>query len=123
MSDGASAPVLRRHWLGRPGWASLALVAAALVVIPVAMLVTGILEPDTQMWREQWDTRLPNQIVATSVLLIGVVTVSTLLGVALAWLVSAYSFPGRRVCHPCPRLPDRSIRRTVQLLSPHAPAM
>ena len=61
------------------------------------MLVTGILKPDTQMWRDQWDTRLPNQIVATSVLLIGVVTVSTVLGVALAWLVSAYSFPGRRV--------------------------
>ena len=97
MSNGASAPVLRRHWLGRPGWASLALVSAALVVIPVAMLVTGILKPDTQMWRDQWDTRLPNQIVATSVLLIGVVTVSTMLGVALAWLVSAYSFPGRRV--------------------------
>ncbi|HZB43181.1 MAG TPA: iron ABC transporter permease [Ilumatobacter sp.] len=97
MSDGARAPALRRHWLDRPGWALLALVAAALVVVPVAMLVTGILRPDTQMWRAQWDTRLPHQIVATLTLLIGVIGVSTVLGVSLAWLVSAYTFPGRRV--------------------------
>ncbi len=97
MNQRASAPVLRRHWLGRPGWALLAIVAAALVVIPVAMLVVSILRPDTAMWREQWDTRLPHQITTTLVLLTGVVAVSTVLGVSLAWLVSAYSFPGRRV--------------------------
>src|SRR4029079_17119123 len=97
VSDGASAPALRRHWLGRPGWALLAIIAALLVVVPVAMLVTSIFHPDTQMWREQWDTRLPHQIVATLTLLVGVITVSTWLGVSLAWLVSAYTFPGRRV--------------------------
>jgi len=75
----------------------LAIIAAVLVVVPVAMLVTSIFHPDTQMWREQWDTRLPHQIVATLTLLVGVITVSTLLGVSLAWLVSAYTFPGRRV--------------------------
>ena len=66
MSQGAaSAPVLRRHWLGRPGWAALAIIAAVLVVVPVAMLITGVLRPDTEKWREQWDTRLPDQIVTT----------------------------------------------------------
>ena len=97
MSEGAHAPTLRRHWLGRPGWALVAIVAAVLVVVPVAMLVSSILHPDTQMWRDQWDTRLPSQIVATLTLLVGVISVSTVLGVSLAWLVSAYSFPGRRV--------------------------
>ena len=42
MSATASGPVLRRHWLGRPGWALLSMVAAALVVVPVAMLVAGV---------------------------------------------------------------------------------
>ena len=97
MSEGALAPTLRRHWLGRPGWALVAIVAAVLVVVPVAMLVSSILRPDIEMWRDQWDTRLPGQIVATLTLLVGVVAVSTVLGVSLAWLVSAYSFPGRRV--------------------------
>ena len=90
-------PVLRRHWLGRPGWALLAVAAAALVLIPLAMLLSSIVHPNTEVWRQQWDTRLPEQIVSTVVLLVGVVSVSCVLGVGLAWLVSAYSFPGRAV--------------------------
>ena len=73
MSQGAHAPTLRRHWLGRPGWALVATAAAVLVVVPVAMLVSSILHPDTQMWRDQWDTRLPGQIVDTLTLLVGVI--------------------------------------------------
>ena len=88
---------LRRRWLGHPGWVAVATVAAALVVIPVAMLAVSILRPNTSMWRQQWDTRLPGQIIDTLLLLIGVVCVSTVLGVGLAWVSSAYRFPGRRV--------------------------
>ena len=91
----ATGVVLRRHWLGRPGWAALAIVTAALVLIPVGMLATSIVDPSTEVWRQQWDTRLPDQIVSTLVLVVGVVSVSTVLGVSLAWLVSAYTFPGR----------------------------
>ena len=49
------------------------------------------------MWRQQWDTRLPDQIVTTISLTVGVVTASVVLGVGLAWLVGAHRFPGRRV--------------------------
>jgi iron(III) transport system permease protein len=92
-----AAPRLRPGWLGRPGWGALAGVVAALVVIPVAMLAVSILRPNTEVWRQQWDTRLPAQIVDTLVLLTGVVSLSTVLGVGLAWLLSAYRFPGRRI--------------------------
>ena len=42
------------------------------------------------MWRQQWRTRLPDQIVSTLVLTGGVVAVSVVLGVGLAWLVGAH---------------------------------
>ncbi|MDQ3350540.1 MAG: ABC transporter permease subunit, partial [Actinomycetota bacterium] len=68
-----------------------------MAVIPVAMLATSVLAPNGEVWREQWRTRLPDQLIATATLVVGVGTVSILLGTSLAWLVSAYQFPGRRV--------------------------
>ena len=50
----------------------MALVLAALVVIPIGFLAIGILDPETEVWRQQWDTRLPGQLVDTAVLLVGV---------------------------------------------------
>ncbi len=93
---GAASTRLRRRWGGRPGWALLSILTAALVVLPVAMLIASVVRPDVEMWRQQWDTRLPEQIMSTLVLLTGVVSLSTMLGVSLAWLVTAHTFPGRR---------------------------
>src|SRR5829696_4002210 len=59
------------------------------------MLVTSVLRPDTAVWRQQWATRLPEQLVTTIVLTVGVVACSIALGVALAWLVGSHRFPGR----------------------------
>ncbi|MET0578863.1 MAG: ABC transporter permease subunit, partial [Ilumatobacteraceae bacterium] len=87
----------RRTALGRLGWATTAVIAAALVVIPIGMLASSILTPSTDVWREQWQTRLPGEIVDTLVLVTGVGFCSIVLGTGLAWLVAAYRFPGRRV--------------------------
>jgi iron(III) transport system permease protein len=92
-----STRVHRRHRLGRIGWAASAVVAAALVVVPIGMLAVSVLRPNTEMWRQQWRTRLPGEIVSTLVLVGGVAGCSIVLGTGLAWLVSAYRFPGRRV--------------------------
>lgn len=81
----------------RWGWPTVALVVAALVVIPVAFLGTSILDPNGEVWRQQWDTRLPGQLRNTAVLLIGVSVGSLALGCGLAWLVSAYRFPGSKL--------------------------
>ncbi|MET0578694.1 MAG: iron ABC transporter permease, partial [Ilumatobacteraceae bacterium] len=93
----ASTRVRHRHRLGRLGWATTAVVAAALVVVPIGMLAVSVLRPNTEMWRQQWRTRLPGEIVSTLVLVGGVAGCSIVLGTGLAWLVSAYRFPGRRV--------------------------
>ena len=106
MIDGAAPPaavdrpigaVVRGRRLDRPGWVAAAVVVAALAIVPIAMLATSVLQPNTAVWRQQWQTRLPDQIVATLVLTVGVLVVSIALGVGLAWLVSAHRFPGRRV--------------------------
>ena len=86
---------LRR--VGRPGWVAAPVVVAVLATIPIAALATSVLRPNREVWRQQWDTRLPDQIVTTITLTVGVVTASVVLGVGLAWLVGAHRFPGRRV--------------------------
>ncbi len=70
---------------------------AAFVAVPVLLLVSSVLTPSTEVWRQQWDTRLPGQLVDTTILLLGVSSLSLLVGSSLAWLVSAYRFPGSRI--------------------------
>ncbi|MEO6652491.1 MAG: iron ABC transporter permease [Ilumatobacteraceae bacterium] len=76
------------------GWSASAIVAATLVVVPVGMLATSVLSPSRDVWAQQWSTRLPGELVTTAVLLVGVAVGSIVLGAGLAWLVSAYRFPG-----------------------------
>jgi iron(III) transport system permease protein len=78
-------------------WPLLVLGLAGLVLLPVAMMVAEALTPDTDVWRHLWDTELPEMFRSTVALLV-LVTIGTMfLGVSLAWLVSAYRFPGRSV--------------------------
>lgn len=79
------------------GWPAISLGLAALVVIPVAFLAVSILDPNGEVWRQQWDTRLPGQLRATATLLAGVAVGTLVVGCGLAWLVSAYRFPGSRL--------------------------
>jgi len=87
----------RRDRWGRLGWTWSSVAVAALVIAPVAMLATSILQPNVEVWRAQWDTRLPGQLVDTTLLLVGVAIGTVVVGSGLAWLVTAYRFPGSRV--------------------------
>jgi iron(III) transport system permease protein len=86
------------HWGRRSGrsWSWASVVAAVLVVVPVVMLAGSILRPRRDVWSQQWSTRLPGELWATAVLLVGVAVGSTVLGAGLAWLTAAYRFPGSR---------------------------
>src|SRR5918995_2264770 len=97
-SDAAARPRVRRlDRMGRRAWTAFAVVAATIVVVPIGMLGVSILPPDPEFWGQQWETRLPEEIVSTVVLVAGVGSLSVVLGVGLAWLISAHRFPGRRV--------------------------
>lgn len=86
----------RRDRWGRRWWTWSPVVVAVLVIAPVAMLATSILQPNVDVWREQWNTRLPREIVDTTLLLVGVGLGTIVVGSGLAWLVTAYRFPGSR---------------------------
>ncbi len=79
------------------GWPASSILIAAFVALPVFLLSLSILRPNTAIWQQQWNTRLPKQLAETAILLTGVSVSSLILGSVLAWLVSAYRFPGSKL--------------------------
>lgn len=73
----------------------LPLLIAALIVLPVALLLTELLTPNVELWRRLWQTSLPAMIGNTLRLVAGVGLGTFLVGTGFAWLVTAYEFPGR----------------------------
>ncbi|AHB58963.1 ABC transporter permease [Pseudomonas aeruginosa] len=69
---------------------------AALVLLPLSVLLLSWLEIDREIWSHLWDTQLPRLLGNTLTLVLGVGIGVTLLGVSLAWLTSLCEFPGRR---------------------------
>lgn len=78
-------------------WSLLVLGVAGLIVLPVAVVAAEGLTPTPSIWQHLWETRLPTMLTSTLALLFLVGVGTLVLGVSLAWLVSAYQFPGRSV--------------------------
>ncbi|GAA4116009.1 iron ABC transporter permease [Knoellia locipacati] len=79
---------------GRPWWSALVVVIALVVSVPVVSVLV-------QALASAGDLALPGnlgEMVVTTVALLALVGLGTsVLGVGLAWLVTAYDFPGRRL--------------------------
>lgn len=69
---------------------------AALVLLPLSVLLLSWQSIDAGIWQHLWATQLPRLLGNTLTLLVGVGIGVTLLGVSLAWLTSLCQFPGRR---------------------------
>ena len=80
----------RNFWF----WAALSI--ALFTLAPVAVVFTYYGTPETEIWRHLKSTVLPEYISNTLLLVIGVGTGTTLIGVTLAWLTAVCEFPGRR---------------------------
>lgn len=79
---------------GRPGWSLLVLVVAGIVVAPVAaVLVDGLLAAGSL----SLPRGLGSMVLTTLGLMLGVGAGTLAVGGGLAWLVTAYRFPGRDV--------------------------
>lgn len=79
----------RRYWLP--------LLVAGVILLPILGLVVELLMPDLELWGELWSGLLPKMAINTLVLALTVGSLALVLGVSLAWLVSAYDFRGRRL--------------------------
>lgn len=76
---------------------TIALAAAALIALPLASLVRLALTGDAELWPHLAAYVLPTAIVQTALLLLGVAIVAALAGIAPAFLVAGFEFPGRKV--------------------------
>jgi iron(III) transport system permease protein len=79
-------------------WPVLVVGIAALVILPVALMAAEALTPDMDVWRRLWDNGGLGEMLSSTVALCALVSLGTMMiGVSMAWLVSAYRFPGRSV--------------------------
>lgn len=74
---------------------TLPLLIAALIILPLAVLLARLLTPDWALWEHLWQTALPPMLWNTVVLTAGVGIGTTIIGTGAAWLVTAYDFPAR----------------------------
>nr|WP_298171130.1 iron ABC transporter permease [uncultured Pseudomonas sp.] len=77
-------------------WYPLVFGIAALVLLPLSVLLLSWQQVDGEIWAHLWATQMPRLLGNTLLLVTGVGFGVTLLGVSLAWLTSLCEFPGRR---------------------------
>ena len=80
----------------RRRWYVPAVALAALVILPLSVLLLSWQEVDGTIWAHLWQTQLPRLLGNTVQLVLGVAAGVLLLGVSLAWLTALCEFPGRR---------------------------
>src|SRR5688572_16585915 len=74
-----------------------AAIVAALLAVPIVAVLASLAHPATEIWTHLWRTQLVELLLNTGLLLVAVGGGTFVLGAALAWLVVAYDFPGRRL--------------------------
>lgn len=84
-----------RFRLRPDAWNGGALLVAALVALPLLVVLWLALYPERNDWPHLSATILPYLLRNTALLMLGVGLVVTVIGVGLAWLVSLCRFPGR----------------------------
>jgi len=77
-------------------WTPITFAVAALVLLPISVLLLSWAEIDREIWSHLWETQMTRLLGNTLVLVAGVGVGVTVLGVSLAWLTSLCEFPGRR---------------------------
>lgn len=97
MND-ATAPVAvaRRRRARRSVWSAGALVAAAIVAAPVAVVLASLVLPSGETWAHLRSTVLADYVLNTLVLMVAVSLLAGVVGVGTAWTVATMDFPGRR---------------------------
>jgi iron(III) transport system permease protein len=79
------------------GWVVACVAVACILAVPVVVVVGSIFLPGGDAWNHLMATVLPQYIRTTLVLLAAVLVGVGVVGVACAWVVTSYEFPGRRI--------------------------
>lgn len=70
---------------------------AVLLTLPLCYVVVTAMTADLAVWQRLWSTRMPELLLNTLALSIGVTVINLILGVSLAWILTRYTFPGSGV--------------------------
>ena len=88
----------KRHWLSWPsGWAIATWIVAALVVLPIFVVLGSIFADAGEIWEHLADTVLAQYVTNSLLLMVGVGIGVLTIGVGTAWLVTMCAFPGARM--------------------------
>jgi iron(III) transport system permease protein len=87
-------PKLFRHI---DGWKMASALIATAVLIPLLVLFLSFFKPETDIWNHIAEHLLVDLVVNTAVLAAGVLSLTALMGVSLAWLTSVCEYPGRKL--------------------------
>ncbi len=96
----ASLPAVRlprlqwRGWL--TGWRFAAFLVSLVTLVPLAVVLSSIVAPQSDIWAHLSQHVLPEILLNTLWLALGVAAGTGVLGVTLAWLTAVCDFPGRR---------------------------
>lgn len=77
-------------------WRLIPFSIAALVLVPVCVVIFSLFLPADDVWQHLVEATLPRLLINTFWLALGVVVGTLLLGVSLAWFTAVYDFPGRK---------------------------
>ena len=78
------------------GWTLLAVLIAALVILPIVSVGWIAFHPEENIWPHLISTTLPRYFGNTVFLMISVAVISACVGTGAAWLLTMYSFPAAR---------------------------
>jgi len=95
-ADLGIAPGAPRRGGGRLLGHAVCWLPALCVLLPLAVVAWRALDPAGEVWAQVVRYRLTDLLGTTALLLAGVVGLSSAVGVACAWCVTAFEFPGRR---------------------------
>lgn len=79
------------------GWRTGVLFVALVVAMPVLVVFAFLAQPAGDSWRHLAATALPDYVVNSLLLMLGVGAGTLLLGLSTAWISATCEFPGRRV--------------------------
>lgn len=88
-------PAARPRFGDAGGWLVLAWIIAGLVLAPVAALAVIAAQGSGDLWPHLIAYVLPQAVIDTALLLVGVGCIVVTVGTGMAWLVTAYDFRGR----------------------------
>lgn len=81
----------------RLGWPFIAFLLAVLMSVPVLIVTASVFSSSGDVWEHLSTTVLPRYVTTSLLLAAGVGIGTFIIGVATAWLVTMYRFPGRRI--------------------------